>query len=477
MHALAFFLRRRCPLHLLGVAAVLSFGMRTAPAHDRVAIRDVTVVDVEHRRRLSPRTVFVEDGVIRAVGRDVAVPPDARAIDGRGRFLIPGLVDAHVHLFNLFSGRAPNEWTLPLFVANGVTAVREMNSNRESLALVARWERERTAGERIAPRVLAAGVAVGARDAADAERQVEAAWRAGAGFVKVFSETTPTAWRWIAAAARGRGLPVAGHAPAGTLLLQSTADGLATNEHLMQAFEACAQDGDDLVAARPVDDGGAMVERRDAQEPLILAHYAAPRCRTVARRLGAARAIQVPTLVLPWSESRPAAGFAADPRWPLLRDDEQARWHRVLDAPRESIALARLRWKVACSIAADFHAARVPMLAGTDAPMPRVYPGFSLHDELARFVECGFTPWEALQAATQAPAAAFRVADGGTVAERRRADLVLLDADPTRDIGATRRIRAVLVGGRAYERAALDAMLQRDAGASPHADAPARRGR
>ena len=108
----------------------------------------------------------------------------------------------------------------------------------------------------------------------------------------------------------------------------------------------------------------------------------------------------------------------------------------------------------------EMRRAGVRLLVGTDAPLPYVYPGFSVHDELALLVRAGLTPMQALQAATREPAAYLNALDSlGTIAPRRLADLVLLDADPLADIRNTTRIRAVVTDGRLIDRAALDAML------------------
>ena len=126
---------------------------------------------------------------------------------------------------------------------------------------------------------------------------------------------------------------------------------------------------------------------------------------------------------------------------------------------------------VARKIVSTLHHAGVPLLAGTDTPMPNVYPGYSLHDELALLVASGLSPAEALRAATLAPATFLGVADSSvSIAVGKRADLVLLDANPLTDIRNTRRIRAVVLNGRALPRSALDAMLveaAKEAAAAP----------
>jgi imidazolonepropionase-like amidohydrolase len=252
---------------------------------------------------------------------------------------------------------------------------------------------------------------------------------------------------------------VVGHVPAG-LALRDSVDQLQGNEHLMQVFEACSSLEDALMAKRAGVEGDALANLQAAQEAEAVATYSPRRCRRAARRLAAHGQVQDPTLVL---DATPRDGrHAAHPLWPLLRADEQARWNRLLAglAPGD-VALERGRRNVAPRIVAALHRAGVPLLAGTDAPMPEVYPGASLHDELRLLVAAGLTPREALRAATLGPAQFLGIAaDTGSIAVGKRADLVLLDADPLRDIGNTRRIEAVVLHGRLLRRADLDALLR-----------------
>lgn len=442
--------------------ALLPWSAIAAPAS--IAIADVAIVDVEHSRTLAPRTVVIEDGRIVAVTppREARIPAGAQRVDGNGRWLVPGFVDMHVHLFNLSSRRAPNDWTFPLFVANGVTAVREMNADAASLAIVQRWRRETAAGERVAPRILAAGIAVNGATPADAARAVEAAADAGADFVKLFSRVPAAQWHAIMTAARARALPVAGHVPAQVPLVEAAVAGQRSNEHLTQAFEACSSIGERLLDARRGAPAKAIDGLFQAQDAATLNTFDRTVCRRTARALAPTGMAQVPTLVLPDVESRRIVPPPdADPRWPLLREDERARWTRILagDTTRGD-ALSQQRRRVALDIAAVFHAAGMTLMPGTDTPMPAVWPGWSLHDELALLVEAGLTPREALRAATLAPAEFFGIAaTSGSIAVGKRADLVLLDADPAQDIRNTQRIAAVVIGGRLLRRADLDALL------------------
>ena len=453
-----------CATQRLAVALVL--GCASAAAADRppIAITDVAVVDVEAGRIVAPRTVLVADGRIVAVDApsNVAVPDDAQHVDGRGRFLIPGLVDAHVHLFNNVTHRPPNTWSFPLYVANGVTGVREMAAVPASMPIVSQWRAAIAGGTLVAPRILAAGVVAWGPSPDEAAHQVDLAADAGADFVKVFSELSEPAWRAVLEAAHRRSLRVMGHVPAGVGAVAAAEAGERSEEHLMQVFEACSTIERSALDARRGLAGSALVAQRDADESRVLAAFDRDTCDRTAAALARAGEAQVPTLVLDYVESRPRhADPSRDPRWKYLRADEHVRWQRFTDAltPAER-DVATKRWAVATKIVAALHRAGVPILAGTDSPMPDVYPGYALHDELERLVDSGLAPAEALRAATLAPAMFLGIDhESGTVAAGKRADLVLLDADPLRDIRNTRRIDAVVLDGRVFTRAALDGLL------------------
>lgn len=457
-------LRLSVCLLAIGVAARGIAVGPALPARQPIAIVGVTVVDPAQARASAPRTVLIEDGRIVAVVEpsSAVVPAGARRVDGRGRYLIPGLVDLHVHLFNLVSKRPPNDWTFPLFVANGVTAVREMSTDAAGLAQVRRWNEALERGERAAPRIVAAGIAVGGESPAAAAGAVEAAADAGADFVKVFSALPQAQWQAALAAARRRGLPLIGHVPAQVALQAAAVAGQRDNEHLMQAMEACSTRETDFLARRGAGGEALSPARLDTDALQAARHFDARRCRAVAAALAAAGQVQVPTLVLPHTEARgSAAALAADARWIYLRADERRRWQRAqADLTAEDLLLFRARWSMLRRIAPIFHRQGVVLMAGTDTPMPGVYPGYSLHEELALLVAAGLSPREALGAATLRPARFLGIdADSGTIAAGRRADLVLLDADPARDIRNTRRIRAVVLDGRLLTRDVLDALL------------------
>jgi imidazolonepropionase-like amidohydrolase len=440
------------------------------PPKQPIAITDVTIIDVEHGRSIAPRTVLVDNGRIVSIEapRNAHIPANAQRVDGRGRFLIPGLVDMHVHLFNLDSHRPPGDWMFPLFVANGVTAVREMRGDAATMVLVKQWRKALDDGEIVAPRILAAGIPAHGSSPDDARHQVDAAADAGADFIKVFSEVPASNWRAIMDEARKRSLPVVGHVPAGVSLLDAAKAGQRSSEHLMQAYEACSSIESQLLAERRGLEGDALVAMRDAQEAQVLAAFDPRICRRVSKALAATGQAQVPTLVLADEDTLAAGGApGADPRWRLMRADEHPRWEKFLAGyTANDAALAKQRWPIARRIVSAMHQAGVTIMAGTDSPQPGVYPGSSLHEEMQMLVASGLTPREALRSATLMPAQFLGIAaTTGSVAVGKRADLVLLDADPTRDIRNTQRINAVLLDGRLLRRAGIDAVLEERANA------------
>ena len=434
------------------------------PARPTLAIENVAIIDVVKGRVTGPRTVIITGGRISAVAdpAKAVIPPAAMRVDGKARYLMPGLVDMHVHLFNNASHRPPNDWALPLFVANGVTGVREMRANVSDLPTIERWRGAVANRELIAPRVIAAGVAVRGDSPDDARRKVREAAAAGAAFIKIFSEVPASNWRAILEETQLLTIPVCGHIPAEVSALTAAKAGQRSNEHLTQIYEACTPNEKEFLAKRRDLPGDAAVKVRDAQEEEVLRTFDAAVCLETAKALAKTGQVQVPTLVLPHFEARgPRKQFRNDPRWRSLREDEQTRWERILDEePAEIGKLALRRWEVSRDIVKAMHRAGVRILAGTDAPMPLVYPGSSLHKELELLVESGLSAADALRSATIGPAQFLGLDEtSGSIAAGKRADLVLLDDSPLREITNTQRIRAVVLDGQLLQRAELDALL------------------
>jgi len=442
-----------------------------------IAITHAAVVDVESGRTLADQTVVVRGSRIAQVGpaARVAVPAGARVVDGRGRWVIPGLWDMHVHaafvgLDNLF---------MPLLAANGVTGVREMFSTIPMRDTVrARIRRGALAG----PRIVGSGHildgdppiwpgSVVARDAAGARRAVDSLARAGADFIKVYSRLSPEAFAAAADEAKRRGLPFAGHVPSLVTVEAASDAGMASIEHLTGIVGACSPldpSRRGAVAAAVASprgwDSASVISRAQAAE--VLARYDPAACRALARRLARNGTVMVPTLV-----TLHATGFfddttlARDPRMRYMPKMFAMQWNPRTDFRFRALTPADWEnrhqlYRRQLEIVRLLRQEGVRFMAGTDLSNPFTFPGFSLHEEMALLAGAGFTPLDALRAATLEPARFLGLADSlGTVAAGKAADLVVLDADPLADIRNVSRIHAVLLDGRLIDAAERERIL------------------
>ena len=432
------------------------------PKRPSIAIEGVAVVDVVRGEIVEPRTVVIADGRIAAIREPHAmtIPPEAVHVDGQGQYLMPGLVDMHVHLFNGASGRLPNDWAFPLFVANGVTGVRDMRTDPWEMSVVEFWRFKAARGEIVAPRVLAAGAPVGGNIS---RQMVRDAKKLRSDFIKIFSHVREREWRAILDEARTAGLPVCGHIPPDVSLLEAGTAGHRSNEHLTQVYEACSPRETEWLEARKKLPDKELRNLRETQEREVLESFDQSACDRSATALAKTDQVQVPTLVLPHFEAKGSPkNFREDPLWRYLRADEQARWERIFKEgyPGAGDKLAARRWEVSRQIVKTLNAAGVRILAGTDAPMPQVYPGFALHKELELLVEAGLGPADVLRAATIWPAEFLGLSEStGLIALGKRADLLLLNGNPLSDIRHTQRIHAVILDGRLLQRTDLDKLL------------------
>jgi imidazolonepropionase-like amidohydrolase len=456
--------------HLAAAAAALiltscAVSSRTAPAD--LVIRNVTVVDVEHGTLLRERTVVIREGVITGVleAGDVA-PPAARVIDGAGRFLIPGLWDMHVHFRGGEELADANRALLPLYIANGVTTVRDAGGDLTDHVL--RWRAQVEAGSLIGPRILTSGPKLDGPTGGwpgsirlDSPAQVPAALdslqRIGADYVKIYDGTiSRDVFLAIIDEAERRGMIATGHMPYSVRFAEAVERGLDATEHLYYAFKGTAANEDSVTraviaregTAQPLGFWGALSLLQPRHDPMLAG--------AVYRSMAQYGTAVVPTLhigrVLAWVDE---TDHAADTELRYIDPAIEATYAgRVQSARRASADARRERRELQqlfTGMVPRMHAAGVTVLAGSDAGASNsyVYPGFSLHAELAELVQAGLTPADALRSATL-HAAAFmgRAGEYGQVRTGRRADLVLLERDPLADITATRDIAYVILGGR-----------------------------
>jgi imidazolonepropionase-like amidohydrolase len=400
---------------------------------------------------LSDAAVVVRGGRVESIGlrADLQLPRGTREVDVSGRWIIPGLIDAHVHL-------APAAaWAPPRFLAWGVTTVRDAHGGIGSLSTL---KKRPTKGPPEGPRVYAAGPMIDGRPATypdaiavnsegEARKGVDRLVSAGADFIKVYTRIDPSLLRAIVDEARAFNLGVAGHLGM-TDAVTAAKVGIASIEHLTGVPEAASPKPSSLFTAhyRGFFPGWTAFERSWAG----LDSAALTR---VANRLAESEITLIPTLVLHETLSR--LDEPATLRDPALKDVPEAQqrdWDvRGLIARAEWTetdfeAFRRSRANQDLFIR-QFAAAGGRLAAGTDAANQMLVPGYSEHREMELLVRAGLTPGEALRAATRNAAVLIGVDSLGLLAPGKVADLLVLSKDPLRDIRNTRAITAVMARG------------------------------
>ena len=434
-------------------------------AEDLVVINNVTVVDVRTGALAADQTVVVEKNRIASVGpaKTAKYPRNAAVVNAKGYFLIPGLWDMHVHL--VFGDWFPDaeDISLPLFIANGVTGVRDMGSELQE---VQNLRNEIEAGRMVGPRIYTAGPmldgpkprfpsSIAITTPEDGRRAVDELKDRGADFIKLQSLIPREAVFAIAEEAHKQGISFEGHVPDSVRASEMSGRGMKSFEHLIGIFEGSSPREDEFLKGKKSD--GRFLETFDPR-----------RAASLAALLAKNQTWQCPTLV--WERGGnqlDTTDFAEDARAKYVPASwKDKTWKRftqeiTIGYGADDLTVRKKFVEKELEVVGQLHKAGVPFLAGTDTP-PGVYifPGFSLHEELQRFVAAGFTPLEALQTATLNPARFFEMEDKlGTVEKGKLADLVLLKVNPLQDIANTQKIAAVMMNGHYYSGKDLDKML------------------
>jgi imidazolonepropionase-like amidohydrolase len=453
---------------------LISAETRAQSKNPALVIQHVSVVDVSAGKLLGRQTVVVENGRITSVTPESSAkaPVGARLIDGTGKFLIPGLWDMHVHaawpgLDSMFA---------PLFVANGVTGVREMYG---SPFVIAAWKHNYQTGAPW-PRMIGSGHILDgpkpfwpgstvAANAEEAKAAVDKLHAGGADFIKVYTKLPRDAYFAALDEAKRIGTYCAGHVPDAVTVSEASDHGQRSVEHLTGVALECSKDADVLRAERAAaaaDTSANLMKVWLGQSKRILATQDPKRAADLYARLARNHTWQVPTLtVLRSMSSMNDSVFTNDPRTKYMPEQIVDGWDwkhdfRFRSRTPEDWENGKQMFKLSMQIVGAMNKAGVPMMAGTDMLNPFTFPGFSLHDELVNLTEAGLSPAEALRAATLNPAIFMNATDSlGTVEKGKRADLVLLGANPLDDIHNTQKVNAVVLNGRLYDRAALDSLV------------------
>jgi imidazolonepropionase-like amidohydrolase len=442
----------------LAAAVAVAVGSTTPGAQSPAAVAafvDVTVIPMDSERVLPHQTVLVRDGRIAWVGPAASadVPAGATRIDGRGRFLLPGLADMHVHIAP-GAGRTGDAAgrVLRLLLAHGVTTVRSMIGHPDHLALRDGVQD----GTVLGPTIVAAGPPLWGRDVTTPElaRQTVAAQAAaGYDFVKVITGFSPPVYDAIVAAARETRLPVGGHVSGDIDLARALAAGQQI-EHLDAYLEALVADGAPVRRSASQLSPGAILDHLDVAK--IAGVVAAVRRSGVYNSPTLALFIRV-------ASDETADLLAARPEMRYVTPQALAAWREQITGMRTDPPSPARRARfldIRRRLTAALDEAGAPLLAGSDSPQMFLVAGAALHEELAALVTAGLSPYAALRAATATPAEYLgQRGVFGVVAAGSRADLVLLTANPLERIADVSRIDGVMVRGRWLDAAARQRLL------------------
>lgn len=440
-----------------------------------LTIRHATIVDVQHARLLRDQAVVTTGDKIVAVGNDAAVAASwetKRTLDARGRYLIPGLWDMHVHFGGGPDAIAENRALLPVYVAYGVTTVRDAAGDIPYDVL--RWRSEIADRNLLAPRLLTSGpkiegikpvwkgtLEVGSQ--ADVDNALNTLRSLAVDFVKITDSTLkPELFLYAVREAHAAGLKTSGHIPLALTVRQAVDAGLSSIEHIDYASKAGSRDeaivASDFAAGRI--DSAEAYRRLDASfDPAI----AMPAYRYFAQH----GVFVTPTLngerTLAWLDRDnhdQDEGLAYI--GPKLRQTYDWRVQRAARADAAAVERRHAHYDRCAAVLPMLKKAGVTIMAGTDAGFLNSfnYPALGLHEELALYVRNGLTPAEALDSATRAGPAWFGQLDRyGSIDADKAADLVLLDSNPLKDISATKAIRTVILRGTVLDRPKLDGLL------------------
>lgn len=429
-----------------GLAALALLTLGAAPPPTVTVFEHANLVPMDRERVLRDQRVIVRDGRIAAIGRNLPIPSGASVIDARGRWLSPGLADMHIH--------SETQDELAIYLANGVTSVLAMGGSRQRL--VGKTVSRASRGEIASPHIYTSFLVDGSADyngfvlkTPEQARALPALAKAqGYDFIKVYVGLAPPVFAALADAARAADIPLIGHGVYAVRIDRQLAAGQVMIAHLEEFFYSYLfppgqGGGENVPADARIADAVALAKRHDATitaDPLTY--------RTIAMLAG-----------------HPELGPAifARPEFAQLPEERRSQW-RTSDYFAKTAKLMP-RADFLRRLVKAFADGDVRLILGTDAPtIPGLYPGVSVHDQLAELRAAGLTPYQALKTATASPGDfIFRIKGGapfGRIAVGQRADLIMSAANPLQNMATLRDPLGVMVAGLWRDRRALAGLKQ-----------------
>lgn len=432
------------------------------------------------------QTLIILDGKISRIAstEDLSLASSNTIIDGTGKYLIPGLWDAHVH-FAYIESLAPRMFDL--FLAYGITSVRDTGGKLE---FVKKWKDKAEANPQAAPRVKIAGplldgmpnvydgstprrpeLSVGMASVEELEAQIRILHEQGVDLLKAYEMLTPEQFQTVCRLGKELGLPVTGHVPLSMDVMSASNAGLNSMEHMRNLELSCASNADELLAERRqllekgknTAGGDLRSSIHTAQRAIAVQNYSEEKANEVLAVLAKNPTWQVPTLALNTGMvEQPFSREDFQQSFQFLPASMEEAWLSGAEqvAKRELTPFNHAHRDWMFNMVNKVHQTGIDIMAGTDCPIFFLTPGRSLHEELRVLVEAGLSPLDAIKAATLNPARYFHMEDElGTIQEQMWADVLILNANPLDDISNTLNIDAVIRQGKVYDRTVLDEMM------------------
>ena len=460
------------------ITAILSlFLSMELAAHADLIIENITLIDAEHPVR-SNQTVLIENGKIESIINSNQLTDDQKEghkiIDGSGKYLIPGLWDAHVHL--TFIPEIDHETYFKLFLKNGITSIRDTGAIMEKLQPSIDFVESNPVAS---PRLFYAGPLIDGRDrvykgmepgfpdlsigideTSDVENMVNDLIESGVTFLKSYEMLSKETYLELLQIARKNNLRVTGHIPLSIDLEEAIEAGLGGMQHVRNMDIACSLDAPELLTKRRKElenenaiAGSALRTKiHSAQRYYAIGNHDPERCLKIIKKLAEFGVFQTPTLTINTLDSR---RFYADPEWQKTyqylpteaRDDWQEGSDKLSGESASENDMIFDEWSL--DLVKIMNEEGVRIIAGTDTPIGYLTPGYSLHKELELLFEAGMTQREVLRSATITPAEFLNIEDQiGTIDEGKLADLVILNSNPLDSISNTQDIYLVISKGK-----------------------------
>ena len=426
-----------------------------------IVFTNVNIIDATGAPAQSDMTVVITGDSITDIGKtgEVRVPRNAQVINASGKYLIPGLWDMHVHFWS-------DEKLLALYVANGITSVRDMGGD---ISRIKRWRREIVSGKLLAPRIVAAAdfpldgapfelpllglKPIVVKTPAESKTAVDNLKNNGTDFIKILSTLSRESYFAIADESRRRQISFAGHIPETVSASEASDAGQKSVEHLFGIVLACSSRESELKSARAEalakQDWGKLLQIENE----LLDTFDDKKAEALFKKFARNKTWQTPTLtMLKRMYLRFETDPTKDPRLKYIPPSLKDNWGNPMEDLKKTsppaVAYFDRTFKRNFEIVRLMKSANVKILAGTDTGDPFTFPGSTLHEELELLVQAGLTPMEALQSATRNPVEYQGLLNSfGTIEKGKTADLLLLDANPLEDIRNIQKINAVVFGG------------------------------